>query len=101
MKKKVSTTLSSSFLALSFSFPSNPSIDHSYTQQETKHRGEEVVIVFPDAALPGAFQAAVLGEDLRTAESLAPPPGGASKLRLAPSTSPSTQQRVLEDEGGS
>ena len=56
--------------------------------EETKHRGEEVVIVFPDAALPGALQAAVLGEDLRSAESLAPPPGGAARLRLAPSSSP-------------
>lgn len=67
-------------------------------KQETKHRGEDVVIVFPDAALPGAFQAAVLGEDLRAAESLAPPPGGMAKLRLAPwSSSPMTRR---EQEGG-
>ena len=64
--------------------------------EETKHRGEDVVIVFPDAALPGAFQAAVLGEDLRAAESLAPPPGGAARLRLAPSSSP---MATLRQEG--
>lgn len=61
--------------------------------EETKHRGEEVVLVFPDAALAGAFQAAVAGEDLRIAESLAPPAGGAARLRLAPSTAPGLQQQ--------
>ena len=81
-KKKLSTPL--------------PLFDRKTSKQETKHRGEDVVIVFPDAALPGAFQAAVLGEDLRVAESLAPPPGGAMKLRLAPSSSPMTSRQQEE-----
>lgn len=72
----------------------NPTLPENQSQnQETKHRGEEVVIIFPDAALAGAFQAAVAGEDLRISESLAPPPGGAARLRLAPSTSPGSQQQ--------
>lgn len=66
--------------------------------EETKHRGEDVVIVFPDAALPGALQAAVLGVDLRAAESLAPPPGGAARLRLAPSSSPMAATQGEEEE---
>jgi broad specificity phosphatase PhoE len=51
---------------------------------ETKLSGAQILVIAPDGAALGVLQAAVEGDDLRSAAALAPPPGGVARLRTAP-----------------